>query len=86
MYPVFGLLVLVLDIVAIINCIQSSMDSGKKVLWILLILILPLLGPILYWHILLGRKSGVAVPEELAKDVVDAFWKAFGTQRAGFKA
>ena len=45
-----------------------------------------LLGPILYWHILLGRKSGVAVPEELAKDVVDAFWKAFGTQRAGFKA
>jgi hypothetical protein len=49
-----GLLVLVLDIVAIVNCIQSSMDSGKKVLWIVLILILPLIGPILYY--LVGRK------------------------------
>ena len=54
MYPVFGLLILVLDIVAIVNCIQSSMDSGKKVRWILLILILPLIGPILYD--LVGRR------------------------------
>jgi hypothetical protein len=30
------------------------MDTGKKVLWILLILILPLIGPILYY--LVGRK------------------------------
>jgi hypothetical protein len=54
MYPVYGLLILVLDIVAIIDCAQRSMDTGKKVLWILLILILPLIGPILYY--LVGRK------------------------------
>jgi hypothetical protein len=50
-----GLVVFVLDIVAIIDCAQSSMDSGKKALWIVLILLLPLVGMILYY--LVGKKS-----------------------------
>ncbi len=55
MYPIISLVVFVLDIIAIVDCAKSSMDGGKKVLWIILILLLPLLGLILYY--LVGRKS-----------------------------
>ena len=51
---IFGLLILVLDIVAIVDCVQRSMDTGMKVLWIVLIILLPIIGLILYF--LLGRK------------------------------
>ena len=51
---ILGLVILILDIVAIIDCAKRSMDTGKKVLWIVLILFLPILGMILYF--LLGRK------------------------------
>jgi len=54
MTGILGLVVLILDIVAIVDCVKRSMDTGKKVLWIVLILLLPLLGMILYF--LLGRK------------------------------
>lgn len=52
---IVGLLVLVLDIIAILDAVQSSMDTGKKALWILLILILPVVGMILYF--LIGKKQ-----------------------------
>jgi len=52
---IFGLLVLVLDIIAIVDALKSSMDTGKKVLWIILILILPLVGMVLYF--LIGKKA-----------------------------
>ncbi|MCG8429963.1 MAG: PLDc N-terminal domain-containing protein [Candidatus Omnitrophica bacterium] len=51
----FGIIVLVLDIVAIVDCVRSSMESGKKALWIILILLLPLIGMVLYF--LLGKKK-----------------------------
>jgi len=51
---IFGLVILVLDIVAIVDCVQRSMDTGMKVLWIVLIVLLPIIGLILYF--LLGRK------------------------------
>ncbi len=37
-----------------------------------------LLGPMLYWHIFVGRKSIAAVPRDLAMEVVSAFWKMYG--------
>ncbi len=40
----FGLIVLAADIWAIINVFQSRASNGAKVLWILIILILPVLG------------------------------------------
>ena len=55
MRGLLGLVILVLDIIAIIDCVKSKMSVGKKVLWIILILILPLIGMILYF--LVGRKS-----------------------------
>jgi hypothetical protein len=43
-----GLIILIADIWAIVNVFQSGASTGGKVLWIVLILILPLLG-LLIW-------------------------------------
>ncbi|MFA5088161.1 MAG: PLDc N-terminal domain-containing protein [Candidatus Omnitrophota bacterium] len=51
MTGIIGLLVLVLDIVAIVDALKSSMDTGKKALWIILILLLPVIGMVLYFVI-----------------------------------
>ncbi|MBR9909188.1 MAG: hypothetical protein GYB33_02420 [Gammaproteobacteria bacterium] len=45
----FGLLLLIADVWAILNVVQSSATMGKKFLWILLILFLPLLGLIIWF-------------------------------------
>ena len=50
-----GILILIADIWAIVSVVQSSASTGKKVLWIVLILILPLLGLILWFF--LGPRS-----------------------------
>ena len=48
---ILGLLVLVLDIIAIVDVLKSSMDTGKKELRIIPILILPVVGMVLYFLI-----------------------------------
>lgn len=53
-YGLIGLLILALDIVAIYNVLTSSMEMAKKVLWIFVILLLPVVGMILWFVI--GRK------------------------------
>lgn len=45
---ILGLIILLLDIWAIISIVRSDATVGKKVLWVLLILILPVLGLILW--------------------------------------
>ena len=47
------MVVLVLDIIAIVDCLKSNADVVKKLLWILVILLLPFLGMLLYF--LVGR-------------------------------
>lgn len=54
----FGLLVLIADVWAIVNIAQSAASTGKKVLWIVLVLVLPVLGLILW--LLLGPRTGRA--------------------------
>ena len=54
MKGLLGLVILVLDVVAIVDAIRSSMSTGKKILWIILILVLPIIGLILYF--IIGRK------------------------------
>ncbi|MBS1506243.1 MAG: PLDc_N domain-containing protein [Bacteroidetes bacterium] len=49
-----SLLILVLDIVVILDILKSNKDMEKKVLWIIVVIFLPLLGPVLYY--LLGKK------------------------------
>jgi hypothetical protein len=43
-YGILGLLVLLLDIYALYNIFTSAASTGAKVIWTLVILILPLLG------------------------------------------
>lgn len=45
----FGLIVFALDIWAIVNVFQSRESTGTKVLWTLLILILPLIGLVIWF-------------------------------------
>ena len=44
----WGLLVLIADIWAIVNVVQSGGSTGNKVLWIVLIVVLPVVGFIIW--------------------------------------
>ncbi len=46
---IIGLLILVADIWAILNVIASGATTGKKVLWIVIILIFPVVGLIVWY-------------------------------------
>lgn len=52
----WGLIVLAADIWAIINIVQSSATTGKKVLWTLLVVVLPVVGFIIWYFA--GPKTG----------------------------
>ncbi|EXF95511.1 hypothetical protein HK44_025080 [Pseudomonas fluorescens HK44] len=43
-----GLIILALDIWAIINVFKSSAETGMKIIWVLLILLLPVLGLVIW--------------------------------------
>ncbi len=43
-----GLILLVLDVWAIVKTVNSRASTGAKVLWVVLILLLPLLGFLLW--------------------------------------
>lgn len=45
----FGIILLILDLWAIIHIAQSAASPGKKAVWIVLILVLPVLGLILWF-------------------------------------
>ena len=53
---IVGLLILIAVVWAIVSVAQSSASTGKKVLWIVLILLLPVVGLILWFF--LGPRSG----------------------------
>ena len=46
-----GLLILAGDIWAILNIFQSSVSNEKKLLWIIVVVLLPLLGLILWYFL-----------------------------------
>ncbi len=47
----WGLLVLAGDIWAVINIVQSSVSNERKLIWILVVVLLPLLGLILWYFL-----------------------------------
>ena len=51
----WGLIVLAADIWAIVNIFQSRAGTGAKVLWTLLVLLLPVLGFIIW--LIVGPKT-----------------------------
>ena len=52
----FGMLVLAGDIWAIINILQGSVSNEKKLIWIIVVVLLPVLGLILWFF--LGPRNG----------------------------
>ena len=52
----WGILILAGDIWAIINIVQSSASNVKKLVWILVVVLLPVLGLILWFF--LGPRDG----------------------------
>lgn len=56
-YGIVGLLILILDIYAIIQTMQSGTSTGAKILWVLGILIFPVVGFIV-WMLAGPRGSG----------------------------
>ncbi|MGE4193600.1 MAG: PLD nuclease N-terminal domain-containing protein [Pseudodesulfovibrio sp.] len=50
-----GLAVLVLDVWALVKIFQSGAGTGSKVLWIVLVLVFPIIGFLLW--LLLGPKG-----------------------------
>jgi len=45
---IFGLLLLIADVYAIVKTVQSGATTGAKVFWVVFIVILPLLGFIIW--------------------------------------
>ena len=54
-YGLIGTIILILDIVAIVSVLTGNGSPGHKLLWTLLILVLPLVGLVLYF--LIGRSA-----------------------------
>ncbi len=52
-YGIIGTVIMVLNLIAIVSVLLGHGSVGHKLLWILLILILPVIGMILYF--LIGR-------------------------------
>jgi len=52
---ILGLLILIADIYAIVKVVTSMASTGTKVLWVVVILLLPVIGLILWFF--LGPKA-----------------------------
>lgn len=59
-YNIFGIIILVLDIIALFSVWASGASTGTKVLWTVVIIILPVIGLIAWFF--LGPKRGQMVP------------------------
>ncbi|HBN50723.1 succinate dehydrogenase/fumarate reductase cytochrome b subunit [Thalassospira sp. MBR-102] len=55
---IIGLIILIADIWAIINVMGSGASTGSKIIWTILILVLPVLGLIIW--LFAGPRSGRA--------------------------
>ena len=55
MYYVLGLLYLVISMVMILEIIKAEVPNSTKILWIVVILVLPYIGILLYYFI--GRRK-----------------------------
>lgn len=55
---ILGLLILIADVWAIINIVQSSASMVEKLIWILVVLLLPVIG-LIVWFFAGPRGRGV---------------------------
>ena len=50
MEGIIGLLILIANIFAIVKIVQSSADTANKVIWVLVVFILPIIG-LIAWYV-----------------------------------
>ncbi|WP_226704629.1 PLDc N-terminal domain-containing protein [Microbulbifer elongatus] len=58
MEGLLGLLILIADIYAIIKIVQSSASGLKKLVWVLLVLVFPIIGLIIWYFMGPGGRGG----------------------------
>lgn len=59
-WTVFSILTIVLPIAALFNLLKSTFkDSTSKLMWVLVILLVPVVGPIFYF--IIGRRQRVKI-------------------------
>lgn len=56
-HPILWLIVTILDIIAIVSILKSGAETGTKILWLVVVLLLPVLGMILYFLMGPGRRK-----------------------------
>jgi hypothetical protein len=56
LFSLLWLVITVLDIIALVSLLKSGADTASKILWALLIILLPVLGMILYFLMGPGRR------------------------------
>ena len=57
LFSLLWIAVFVLDLIALVSLLKSSADTATKILWVLLILLIPLFGMILYFFLGPGRRK-----------------------------
>lgn len=56
-YDIVGLITLLLAIWALIGILQSSAGTGEKIVWVIVVILAPLIGFLLWYLIGPGSKS-----------------------------
>lgn len=56
MEALLGLAILIADLWAIVKTLQSPVSAGNKLLWVIIIILLPVIGLILWYF--MGPRSG----------------------------
>ena len=59
MKSIIGLLVLIADIYVIVQILQSSVDQTKKIIWVLIVLLLPMFGVVAWYFAGPGNKPNL---------------------------
>lgn len=60
MKSIIGLLVLIADIYVIIQIMQSSVDQTKKIIWALIVVLLPMFGLVAWYFAGPGKKPSLS--------------------------
>ena len=58
MEALIGLVVLIADVYAIVKIFQSSADTTKKIVWLVIVLLLPVIGVVAWYFAGPGGRSG----------------------------
>jgi hypothetical protein len=58
-YNLIYLIIVVLDVIALVKLLQSGADTGSKILWAILIILLPVVGMVLYFLMGPGRSKAL---------------------------